>query len=944
MIGETISHYKILEKLGEGGMGVVYKAEDTKLRRTVALKFLPPELTRDPKAKERFIHEARAASALDHPNICTVHEIDETEDGQMCICMAHYEGEPLKSKIERGPFKLDEAIEIAIQMGEGLARAHESDITHRDIKPANIMITNRGEVKIVDFGLAKLAGKTKLTKEGATLGTVEYMSPEQAHGEEVDHRADIWSLGVVLYAMLTSRTPFRGEYDQAVMYAIVNEDPEPVTAQRAGVPMELERIIGKTLEKDPNKRYQRAEELLVDLRNLKERSTAKTTVRRQSGKPRRLRRFLIPISVLLVFALAIVIGVKIQIRPSPSALAEENSLAVMQFDNIVDPEDSERIGEIVSNLLITDLSESEYVQVLSTQRLYDIRKQLRMEDEKVIDRDAASQVAGKANVRWMLLGSILQVEPKIVITSQLIDVKSGHVEASQHLTSEIDEEIFSLVDRLTVEIKKDLSLPSRAQKEADSHVEEVTTSSQEAYRYYLEGSEYLDELHFPEAAQSFRKALDFDSTFAMAYYALFWCVEDEERQEMMDKAVKYSDRASNKEKLYIKGQDAMVSGDYAQSIKILEKIIGRYPDEKIAYLASGDNYLYLKQYEKALFHYNKAIELDPLDMNSHRMSGYIYEQLGDKEKALESLNMAASVAPGEAAPHTSKGHFYSRNGMIDKAIESYKKALEIKPNFHWARSSLGDRYLCKRDYANAEDCYQHLASSTFSEIRPWGRLLLAFVPLYQGKFEKALEVLEDGLAADRMEQAGGYWNSIKHCYKARIHIEKRNFDLISDDIGEIGCVLSQMQLLIESEDFVKAEEIANTLDGSYKNALLGFIELARGNPETAVIFLEKNVEQTKSPDFDDCYLLANAYLEIGELGGAVSQLEGALSRNGHFHLRSVIWTVKAHYLLGLAYERSGWTNKAIEQYEEFLEIWKDADAGLPEVEDASKRLALLTPQ
>ncbi len=936
MIGQTISHYKILEKLGGGGMGIVYKAEDTKLKRTVALKFLPPELTRDEDAKKRFVHEAQAASALQHHNICTIHEIDETADGRIFIAMDCYEGETLNDRIARRPLPVDDATDIAIQVAEGLAKAHEGGMVHRDMKPANIMVTSDGVVKIPDFGLAKLAGQTRVTKTGTTVGTLAYMSPEQARGEEVDHRSDIWSLGVVLYELLTGQVPFKADHEAAMVYSIMNAVPEPITALRTGVPIELERIVAKALEKEPARRYQRIEELLVDLRNLN-RSIAKTPAR-QPGKPRRLRRVLIPISVLLVIGVIIIVGLQIQISLRPSALAAENSLAVMQFDNIVDPEDSERIGALVSNLLITDLSESQFVRVLSTQRLYDVRKQLGMEGDKLIDRDQASQVAGKANVRWMLLGSILQVEPTIVITSQLIDMKSGQVEASQRIAGEIEEEIFSLVDRLTVEIKKDLSLPSRAQEEKDTPVADVTTSSQEAYRYYLEGTEYTEKLYLTEAAQSYRKALEIDSTFAMAYYNLYWCV-GEGRQALMDKAVKYSDKVSNREKWYIKGQAAMISGDNEQAIKILEKIVERYPDEQRVYLWLGDNHMYLEQWETALVQYSKAIELDPLNWNAYRLAAYIHRQLGDNEKALELLNKAASVAPGEAGPHLFKGHFYSRNGMTDKAIESFEKALAINANMHWARSSLGDRYLTKRDYVNAEHCYRYLATSTDSDIRPWGRLLLAFLPLYQGKFEKALEVLEDGLAADRMEQAGGYWNVMKHCYKYKIHIEKREFDLIPNDMGDMECVLSQMQLLLENKDFAEAEEMANTFNG--RDKFLGLIELAKGNPKTAVTFLEKSVENETWPDFDSWYLLAKAYLETGELGGAVSQLEAALSRHGHFNLRSVIWTVKAHYLLGLAYERSGWTNKAIEQYSEFLQIWEDADPGIPEVEDAQQRLAVL---
>ncbi|MHA2062345.1 MAG: serine/threonine protein kinase, partial [Candidatus Sifarchaeia archaeon] len=260
MIGKTISHYKIIEQLGAGGMGVVYKAEDTRLKRTVALKFLPPEMTRDPEAKERFIREAQAASSLQHNNICTIHEIDETEDGQIFICMDYYEGESLKDKIKDKRLKTKDAIDITIQIAQGLEKAHEKGIIHRDIKPSNIFITHDDVVKIIDFGLAKLAGKTILTKAGSTMGTIDYMSPEQTRGDEIDHRTDIWSLGVVLYEMITGRVPFKGEYDQAVIYSIMNEEPELITSHHTSVPMELEGIVIKALSKSPDERYQHADE------------------------------------------------------------------------------------------------------------------------------------------------------------------------------------------------------------------------------------------------------------------------------------------------------------------------------------------------------------------------------------------------------------------------------------------------------------------------------------------------------------------------------------------------------------------------------------------------------------------------------------------------------------------------------------------------------------
>ena len=270
MIGRTISHYRITEKLGEGGMGVVYKAEDTKLRRTVALKFLRSDAVEDAEAKERFLREAQAAAGLDHPNICTVYEIDEV-DGETFLAMAYVEGRTIKDKIGDRPLKLEEAIDIAVQTAEGLKAAHQKGVVHRDIKPANLMLTEEGQVKVMDFGLALLAEQSRLTKTSTILGTPAYMSPEQAERRPTDRRTDAWSLGAVIYEMVTGQLPFAGERQQAVLYAISNQEPEPVTALRAGLPMELEWIVGKALAKDPADRYQHVEEMIVDLRALKTR-------------------------------------------------------------------------------------------------------------------------------------------------------------------------------------------------------------------------------------------------------------------------------------------------------------------------------------------------------------------------------------------------------------------------------------------------------------------------------------------------------------------------------------------------------------------------------------------------------------------------------------------------------------------------------------------------
>ena len=284
MIGQTISHYRILEKLGEGGMGVVYKAEDTKLRRAVALKFVSPQMLGAPETKARFLHEAQTAASLSHPNVCTVYEIDEV-DGQVFLAMEFVEGRTLDHKIASGPLKLAEALVIAAQVAEALQAAHTAGVVHRDVKPGNIMLLPTGRVKILDFGLAMTRQQTRLTRPGTTLGTIAYMSPEQASGEPADHQSDIWALGVILYEMVTGQLPFPGEHEQAILYSILNATPENVTGLRTGVPVELERIIGKALEPAKGHRYQHVDELLADLRRLQPELEAAEAARRTTPVP-----------------------------------------------------------------------------------------------------------------------------------------------------------------------------------------------------------------------------------------------------------------------------------------------------------------------------------------------------------------------------------------------------------------------------------------------------------------------------------------------------------------------------------------------------------------------------------------------------------------------------------------------------------------------------------
>lgn len=967
--GTMVDHYRIIKKIGAGGMGEVYLAEDTKLDRQVALKFLPPHLCQDEDCRARFKREAQAAAKLDHPNIVTIHEVSEYQ-GRPFFAMQHVEGQSLRDHAKARELDIEQVVNLAIQLCDGLGAAHDKKVIHRDIKPSNIVIDAYGRPKILDFGLAAVQGGEHLTKTGSTLGTVRYMSPEQVKGKEVDHRSDLFSLGVVLYELIGGQSPFSRDNDMATGQAIVSDTPEPLTRYRANLPEPLQAIVAKLLEKDPNLRYQSAAGVIPDLRQLRRRSDSDATATMPiHGKRRNLMRLLVPTALAIIIALVLILKPwRFEISPSQEAIAAENRLAIMYFDNLVDPEDSQKLGEIATNLLITDLTESQYLDVVSSQRLYDILKLLGHEGEKKIDPDMATEVATKARAKWMLQGSILQVEPQLIITSQLVDVESGSAIASQRVSGEAGDNIFTLVDKLTVEVKSDLALPAVAQEEADRPVADVTTHSPEAYRYYLEGVDYGEKYYWEEALNSFREALKFDSTFAMAH---FWVARytqsEEERRRAIAKALEYSDRVTEKERWYIEAGDAGQSGQTEESIRRLERVTEHYPEEKLALLWLGITYANAFQFDEAIRCLKRIIEIDPLYKLAYNDLAYIYQGIGDYEQALWAINRYIELAPDEANPYDTRGEIYATNGQLDKAIESFQKALEIKPDFYISARSLGDIYVLRGDYSKAESYYHVRASHVDATQRGWGRLDLVRILEHQGKFQEALRRLDVGIETDRIE-LGDSWPAVNKIQrKAWIDLwfledypaaleeaerHKRAVDVIDPGNsfwalwykgftavaharnGNLAGANSLMARLKQEIDTTEARDFANTYLWWLARA-----EFEKGNFDSAVALCEQVYQRDQSSH--RMRFLGLYYLRADRVGDAVDMLERCLHKYDAGNLRWPAFYVITHYYLGQAYERSGWTDRAIEQYETFLDIWQNADEGLTSVEDTRTRLARL---
>ncbi|MFC1799908.1 protein kinase [Candidatus Eisenbacteria bacterium] len=969
--GTEISQYRITEKLGAGGMGEVYLADDTKLNRKVALKFLLPQYASDEEIKARFIREAQAAASLSHPAIITVHEVSEFQ-GRPFMAMEYVEGKSLREVIDDKRSSFMAILDLAMQIGEGLGRAHEAGIIHRDIKPQNILMGLDGRPKITDFGLAKVKDSPELTKAGTTFGTIAYMSPEQAKGLEVDRRADIFSFGVVLYELVAGQRPFVGDNEPSIINAIVNQIPEPLERFKSGVPEGLQAIVEKALAKDRDERYQHVDDIVADLRRERKRiELTETTEMFRASQPSSGRRRLLPIVIPLA-AVAILVALifilepfRVEMGPQEEAIAQENTLAIMYFDNLADPADEGRLGEIITDLLITDLSGSEYINVISSQRLYDILEILGREDNRKIDRSVATQVATKAGAKWMLMGSILSTEPEIILTLQLVEVESGSVLASQRISGEQGESVFSIVDRLTVEIKGNLALPASADSEEDTDVAAVTTNSPEAYRHFLEGVHYFRKLYVTEARESYHKAIEYDSTFASAYYWLALATEGTDRLAAIARAMELLDHANEKERYYIRSLYAVTSGDTDQGVAELENLIEHYPLERTAHHLLGT---YMRQMyqdpEGAIEHLERAIEIDPLFKPSYNVMSYTYNEMGMLEKSIWAINKYIELAPGEPNPHDTKGDLYAANGAIDKAIESYQRALEIKPDFYYSLFKLGHMYVFKRDYDRADSCYRELSSSNSKDWRAGGRLALVVVPLYQGKFREALRLLDNGLAADEMDNFEGANVADKIVGKSRVHLYLGDFEQALKE-GLDGIERSQRAFPSEPTRGLPYKSFLYAVSGHMEEAEMALdeikritevsplyyviylysaaaVELVKGNPEVSIAHLEVARERLSRIPFEGQYLQGLAYLEAGRLGAAVEEFEASLDDYSEERLNaSPVRSVLVYYQLGKAYEGSGWNNKAIAAYEEFLEIWKDADPGLEDIEDARERLANL---
>lgn len=959
--GTMVLHYRVIEKIGAGGMGEVYLAEDTELDRKVALKFLPPDLCRDPDCRARFKREAQAAAKLSHPNIVTIHEVAEYGNRPF-IVMEYLQGKSLQEMIRSGHMPMGKAIDLAVQIGEGLDAAHRAGVIHRDVKPANIVVGDDGRARMLDFGLATIKGTERLTQTGSTVGTLGYMSPEQTRGEATDQRSDIFSFGVILYEMITGCLPFRGEHEAAILYAIAYEEPEPLARYKSGIPEGLQRIISKALAKDKGERYQHVDDLLSDLRRVIPRLVVFPEMQKQ-----RLRLVVPSVAVVIVALLVLILKPwRFEFSPTQETEAAANWLAVMYFDNVADPNDSKRMGEIATNLLITGLSQSEYIKVVSSQRLYDLLKQMGKEGVKAIDRATASQVARKANARWMLTGSILQSEPRLVLTSQLVDVAGGGVIASQRVTGNPGEDIFAVIDRLTEDVKKCDALPAAFKAESPVRTGDVTTRSPEAYTYYLEGLEYFNKYYFDDGCRAMQKAIEYDSTFADAYgmLALMSFFGTWRKDEAIDQAMKYIDRTSDQSRRRIIYQYYFIKGDLDRAIAATREYLQYYPDDKRAWLMlamiyrQGDT----ENYDSTIAFCNRALALDPNFRMAYNAMAYAYEWSDRHAEAVTAINRYIELAPNEANPYDSRGDLYGMSGQLDSALASYEKAIAIKPNFGESLKKKGFMEMFFGQYEQAENSFRTYFSGLDKPIRGYWRASLTYIPRYRGKFREALQVADECIAANKVDGME-YTNWVMYSLKSDAYdwLGRRDSALLMQQIAsKLAAVEEDIQnkedrqywltvLTYKAGDTsasrVMLDQLAQDAQSKRPHAV-GTYWHAKGSIALFTTDYSKAVEYLARADsvfntISGNYELAEAYLESRNHQQAIKMLEQELRIFDQYRAINGPEFVRGYYLLGRAYDEIGEKDKARAALETFLTIWKDADPGIKEVDDAKARLTRL---
>ncbi len=987
--------YKIVTELGRGGMGKVYRAIDQKIDEEIAIKLIKPEIAADKQTIERFGNELKMARKIAHRNVCKMYYLGE-EKGAHYITMEYVPGEDLKSMIRMsGQLSTGMAIKVAKQVCEGLTEAHRLGVVHRDLKPNNIMIDKSGEARIMDFGIARLLKAKGITRAGIMIGTPEYMSPEQVEGKGVDQRSDVYSLGVILYEMVTGQVPFEGDTPFTIGMKHKSEIPQAPKNLNAQILDDLNSLILKCLQKEKDQRYQSAGEVRLELEKIEQGlPTTERVVAKK--KPTTAREITVKFSLDkhfkwgLIFASIVLVGVIIwQLMPKKTPLLApkiENSVAIITFENQTGDNAYDYLMKAIPNLLITNLEQTGDFYVATWERMRDILSQMGQRDVDVIDNDLGFEICRREGIESIVVGFFVKAGDTFVTDVKVMDVETKKLIKSANTRGIGEDSILQTqIDELGREISLGLGIARQKIEASQRPTTDLTTSSMEAYRYLLQGKEEVDNLYAIGAQQSLEKAVELDPQFALAHLYLSDTYYELGNRaagiESIKNAKAFSENATEKERLYIEAQYASrIERDSDKRFRILKELIDKYPKEKDAHYELGMYYYGGGAFKEANREFQRALSLDPNMGAALNMLGYTYSDLGDNERAIQAFERYARVMPEDANPLDSMAEQYFMMGDLDKAIEKFNAALEIQPDFG-CEIRLAYVYALKQDYSETMRLIEGFVSWAGTPgIKAETYLWMSLYDIILGRIERAFEDLDKvdewaDRAGNELRHAsaeftrGWMYYELGDFEKGEVYLQ-RAFDILfrinpkSQSLRfnyhfSLGLIKTRQGKLEESKSRLEniksilsqLEAPGEKMEGKLRHDWLhSEILIAEGSPDQA-IEIYKNIVYPPFPSMRIDALgpynlptvrdtLARAYHASGQLDEAIAEYEQRSNFNPQSHDRRLIHP-RYRYMLAKLYEEKGETAKAIENYEKFLELWKDADPGLPELQDAEKRLNTL---